>query len=204
MDSNLLDELAVRYQTNKGSQRIRWSFQGKAGVAPAHHYTGPYHTLFGPIRMRVRSLLEFGVFNGGSMRMWEEYFPNAVIYGVDTKVRGSSVGRITTFKRDCQSRHPHIASRGPFDIIIDDADHTTKAQIVTWFQWQDLVAPGGYYCIEDISLKTWYDTSYPTMTDWAYHWADTPPPGWTCQVFPSLDREGSTGLLCVMQRDGDP
>jgi hypothetical protein len=49
--------------------------------------------LFAGIRSDVRTALEIGVWEGGSLRMWEEYFPNAEIWGLDVNpARGEVAG----------------------------------------------------------------------------------------------------------------
>src|SRR5258707_12788916 len=48
-----------------------------------HHYTHRYAPLFQPIRAQPIRLLELGVKDGASLRMWREYFPHASIFGDD-------------------------------------------------------------------------------------------------------------------------
>lgn len=48
-----------------------------------HGYTPLYHELFTPHRDQQFSLVEIGVLNGASIRMWRDYFPEATIYAVD-------------------------------------------------------------------------------------------------------------------------
>jgi hypothetical protein len=62
-----LSDLARKFQTDKVT----------------HGYTEVYETLFAPIRSRVRKVLEIGVYFGSSIRMWQEFFPNAKIIGLD-------------------------------------------------------------------------------------------------------------------------
>src|SRR5689334_21721842 len=46
-------------------------------------YLRHYERSFAPFREREFTLLEIGVFSGSSMRMWQRYFPRALIVGVD-------------------------------------------------------------------------------------------------------------------------
>ena len=48
-----------------------------------HRFTDLYHRLFGPQRHDVRRFLEIGVFKGQSIRMWNDYFERADIFGMD-------------------------------------------------------------------------------------------------------------------------
>src|SRR5262245_22315577 len=66
-----------------------------------HHYTQEYHRLLSGRRATVRKVLEIGVWKGRSLRMWEEFFPHARIYGVDVDPkRVFSAGRIACFECD--------------------------------------------------------------------------------------------------------
>ena len=46
-------------------------------------YLPYYWRHFRDLREDVRNVLEIGVQSGRSLRMWEEFFPNATIYGLD-------------------------------------------------------------------------------------------------------------------------
>ena len=49
-----------------------------------YHYFGVYERHFGAYRNRPIRLLEFGVYQRGSLQMWKHYFgPQAQIIGVD-------------------------------------------------------------------------------------------------------------------------
>ena len=48
------------------------------------HYFDIYHRHFASFREQPITLVEFGVFHGGSLQMWKHYFgPRARIVGVD-------------------------------------------------------------------------------------------------------------------------
>ena len=48
------------------------------------HYFDIYHRHFSRFRGETITMIEIGIFNGGSLRMWKNYFgPNATIVGVD-------------------------------------------------------------------------------------------------------------------------
>src|SRR5881296_605514 len=46
-------------------------------------YLERYEQRFEPIRPGVRALLELGVHQGESLLMWRDYFPDAIIAGLD-------------------------------------------------------------------------------------------------------------------------
>ena len=46
-------------------------------------YLDIYERYFNKIKNDVKVFVEIGIFNGKSLKMWKEYFPNAIIYGID-------------------------------------------------------------------------------------------------------------------------
>ncbi len=149
-----LCELAKKYSTDKGGRHDSYNFQENKGT---HEYTPSYWDLFCNRRQEVTSLLEIGVCAGGSLRMWEEFFPNAEIIGVDIDRNTLfDAGRIKCFQADATDRHAvhnvlHLAQAHPFDIIIDDGSHQREHQSAS----MEILAPhlkmNGLYIIEDIA-----------------------------------------------------
>jgi demethylmacrocin O-methyltransferase len=145
-----LELLARIYGTDKSSK--------------LHGYTKWYaHHLF-PRRNTIRSVLEIGiggttsrtgyetVAGGQSLRMWQTYFPNARIVGVDIERKVVTGPRISVeqgsqddpaFLADVARRH------GPFDLIIDDGSHIGRHVQASFEALFEHVRPGGLYIIED-------------------------------------------------------
>ena len=46
-------------------------------------YLDTYNKYFLERRNDIKVFVEIGVLNGNSLKMWSEYFPNAIIYGLD-------------------------------------------------------------------------------------------------------------------------
>jgi hypothetical protein len=135
----------------------------------AHHYTPIYDGLFKSRRKEVQKVLEFGIGfdsykrmshvpdykGGGSLRLWEEYFPNATVYGADI-VTDSFIneGRIKSFVCDQndESSLKELALQigGGFDFIVDDGSHKPENQIRTAKVFLPLLKKGGVYSIEDV------------------------------------------------------
>ncbi len=68
-ENNDLETYAVEHKSQKGKSQ--------------HHYTRYYNFYFSPVRYDKLSILEIGVNEGESLRMWKEYFPNSNVYGID-------------------------------------------------------------------------------------------------------------------------
>lgn len=143
-----LCELARKYGTDKGGwHKARGS---------CHNYTPTYHELFKDRRAQVRDVLEIGIGHGASLRMWEEYFPNAAIVGIDnnrdTLLRRDENNRIVCLLVD-QINGPALdlqLAGHQFDLIVDDGSHVTEHQIFTANHLRKHLKPDGFYAIEDI------------------------------------------------------
>ena len=127
-----------------------------------HNYVPLYDTFFEPRREATERVLEIGVLEGGSMRMWQAYFPNAQIYGLNINDSSShDTNRITTFVADQSSREQlggFLEAHGSdFDIVIDDGGHSMEQQQTSFGFLFPHVRQGGVYIIEDIH------TSFPDL-----------------------------------------
>jgi demethylmacrocin O-methyltransferase len=141
-----LGQLFDRYRSDK-------AFYHEWGeMTRGHGYDEHYTELFEPIRDDVKSLLEIGVWKGGSLRAWRDWFPYANIYGIDNQPKYIfEEPRIKTMFGDQnlpQSLLTAAAGR-VFDIIIDDGAHNATAQITAFRTlWPKA---DRFYCIEDVS-----------------------------------------------------
>ena len=125
----------------------------------AHDYLRHYDFLFHSFRADKFSLIEFGCLRGDSLRMWEQYFPEAEIYGVDIdkSTKKNEKGRVHIVIGDATSQETYEtlkAETGGAFIILDDASHAWGDQRRSFELFWDLVNPGGFYVIEDLECGT--------------------------------------------------
>jgi len=120
-----------------------------------HVYTEIYGPLFEHLRYEPVRLLEVGVRWGGSLAMWRDFFPNAVIYGVDINL-SQMVGELKSvnviegnaYDEDFAKKH---FENTEFDIMIDDGTHAEK-DIIKYFNiYRKYLKKGGYLIAEDIA-----------------------------------------------------
>lgn len=120
---------------------------------------GPiYEALFSPLRYTTVSILEIGIFKGGSLRAWRDYFPNATVFGLDIeKTFVHPLEKEERIEARIVDAADHVElskwiGKKYFDIIIDDGSHR-KSEILAAFDilWPRLY-PGGIYSIEDIKI----------------------------------------------------
>jgi len=131
-------------------------------VRKPKNYFLEYDFNFTPYRNRHVKVLEIGVQAGGSLAMWQQYFTNSEITGLDIDPACSQFERdnikIYIGSQENQNLLKTIdRDRGPFDIIIDDGGHTMRQQIETCNTLFPLVAEGGVYVIEDTQTSYWHE-----------------------------------------------
>lgn len=148
-----LTALAAKYGTDKGAANV--------GPLSGHKYTYIYEKYLHQLQEKEISLLEIGVAHGGSLRMWEEYFPNARLYAIDInpECQRHSSARSTVFIGDAtdpdfmkQTVFPVAGET--FDLIIDDGSHRNDHIIKAAESLFSHVKYGGYYFIEDFTVTT--------------------------------------------------
>jgi cephalosporin hydroxylase len=128
-----------------------------------HHYFDIYHNHFCRFRDLPITILEIGVYKGGSLQMWKNYFgPKAKIYGVDIDQRCKELeeDQIRIFIGDQSNRDFLKDLRdeiGTIDILIDDGGHTMIQQISTFDELYPAVSETGVYLIEDLHTSYWED-----------------------------------------------
>lgn len=118
-----------------------------------HSYGPVYDELCAPIRRSAKAVLEIGVYNGDSLRMWRDYFPNAEVHGLDIMPqRMFTEERITTHlgSQDDPKVLRKVGRRGPFDLIVDDGSHRSEHQFTSLLYLWQFLRTGGVYVIEDI------------------------------------------------------
>jgi len=160
-DLTRLDDLALKYGTDKGSSD--------------HNYCPHYERYLAPRREDPLTMLEIGVWEGASLHMWREYLPNATIVGLDKYDRDVQIDGVEIHIGDQDdaaflNRVAEIA--GAFDVIIDDASHISSKTIRSFELFYPHLKPGGLYVIED--LQTSYDPVNYTHMEASWN-PDLPP-----------------------------
>src|SRR5450432_150132 len=126
------------------------------GVWKWLHYFEIYHRHLAKYIGRDITLVEVGVYSGGSMPMWQEYFgPGCRVHGIDIQPECKAYENDRTkihigdqsdrdFWRRFRDDVPSV------DILIDDGGHMPDQQIVTLEEMLPHINPGGTYICEDI------------------------------------------------------
>ncbi len=145
---NSLKEIADQYDTDKNDPS---------------GYLDNYTQYFSHLREQPIRLLEIGVYRGGSLLMWNDFFPNGRIIGIDIKPNPlqTTPNQVQFYQasQDDESALERIAQHEApegFDIIIDDAAHIgnlARRSFAALFS--KYLKSGGIYVIEDWGTGYW-------------------------------------------------
>ena len=123
-----------------------------------HSYLPLYDELLCRKRFTCRNMLEVGICWGGSIELWDKYFPNGTVYAMDILPEHKlpdllkSENKIRMISGDayspCLSRA--LFSGKKFDVILDDGPHTLQSQLNFLNMYSKLLEDDGILIIEDI------------------------------------------------------
>jgi len=137
----------------------KWSNDSKNGHSYVQNF---YEKEFKKFKNKNISLIEIGIFTGGSLKLWKEYFTNPKkIVGVDitTEYLSDKYSNIEGIEYYFQNAYhvEFIKKFENFDIIIDDGPHTLQSQIEVIRMYLPKLNKGGIFVIEDIQDYSWFN-----------------------------------------------
>ena len=130
-----------------------------------HSYLETYESLFKAKQISCKNVLEIGV-QSGSMKLMNDYFVNADIYGIDVNNTCSSTSlshyeRIKIVKINAYSQESvnyFLSKNIKFDVIIDDGPHSLESMIYFVKNYSQLLTNNGILIVEDIPDINWCTT----------------------------------------------
>ncbi|HEV2354034.1 MAG TPA: hypothetical protein VGR89_07315 [Puia sp.] len=150
-----------------------------------HGYFQSYMKLAAEIGPRGK-VIELGVQNGESLRIWQSLFPLGDITGIDLDKNATwpeGTKKIVSEQNDI-GLLAELDENQTYDLIVDDASHDGGITQQSWMiLWQKL-KPGGYYVIEDWQVALRFDD----------HWG-------ACYG-PSMLKTAETFLTMLTERNG--
>jgi cephalosporin hydroxylase len=127
------------------------------GLWKWRHYFDIYHRHLARFRGQPVRMVEIGVFGGGSLGMWREYFgADTHIYGIDIdetcrELAGPGVEIFIGDQSDPAFWKEFLRSEPHIDVVLDDGGHTPAQQMITLECLLPAIRPGGVYLCEDIN-----------------------------------------------------
>ena len=131
--------------------------------AEHQQYLKNYEEFFEPLKDKEVRLLELGIYKGGSLLLWRDYFSKGMIVGLDVEPVDlrDPTGRIKTYQgmqQDTELLDRLARETAPegFDVIIDDCSHIGElTRISFWHLFDHHLKSGGLYVIEDWGTGYW-------------------------------------------------
>jgi len=165
-DPTLQPAEAAADSRRQSNDLIRLAQKHRVDKWGSHWYAQHYHHHFQHLRNQKINLLEIGVggyanpaAGGDSLRMWEEYFPHATIYGVDIHDKQRHERGRIKIRRGSQADeeflHTLCQEAGSFDIIIDDGSHINDHVIKSFNTLFPILSRHGIYAVEDVQTSYW-------------------------------------------------
>ena len=144
-------------------------------------YFENYESAFEGLQKRNLVVVEAGVLDGGSLKMWQSFFGSTSrIIGIEKNPKAvelRSLG-LEIFIADQESKadlRKVFEEIGPIDVFIDDGGHTAKGQIISSLVAAKHVRDGGFIIIEDTHSSFASDFGMPhkySFANWVHQVAD--------------------------------
>ena len=130
-----------------------------------HSYLEIYESLFHNKKITALNVLEIGVQDGGSIKLWHDYFPNSTIYGLDIRkikdmwdvLKNKPRIKLGCFDAYDQTFFDNQLStlNTKFDILIDDGPHTLDSMLFFIDNYCKILSDDGVLVIEDVQSINW-------------------------------------------------
>lgn len=138
-----------------------------------HSYLPLYQSLLEGKRESARNVLEigigdFGPKNGGSIKLWADYFTSATIYGLDILPRERVMDELLHHDRVVLLTSTDAYDVGfftthflglplKFDVLIDDGPHTLESMKQFLRLYSQLMTDDGILILEDVPAWDWIE-----------------------------------------------
>jgi hypothetical protein len=99
-------------------------------------------------------ILEIGVQKGHSIRMWQDYFINSNVYGIDITLDNviyEGLNNVYVCDATSEDQINSTLLDKMFDYIVDDGSHLIEHQIKSFDLLWPRIKSGGKYFIEDVN-----------------------------------------------------
>jgi hypothetical protein len=132
----------------------------------AHSYLPLYQKLLISKKETAKNVLEIGIYNGGSIKLWKDFFTNANVYGLDIIHMNHIWDGIKNNKRiilytstDAYNDNFFIDNflnkNIKFDFMLDDGPHTLESMKQFIKLYSQIMTDDGILIIEDIQSMDW-------------------------------------------------
>jgi len=134
-----------------------------------HSYLPLYQKLLISKKETAKNVLEIGIYTGGSIKLWSDFFTNANVYGLDIMDHTDGWQDIHNNEKiilnmsvnayDNDFFITHFLNKNlKFDFMLDDGPHTLESMIQFIKLYSQIMTDDGILIIEDVQSWDWIDT----------------------------------------------
>ena len=134
-----------------------------------HSYLELYDKLLSKRKETAKNILEIGIYKGGSIKLWHDFFTNSTIYGLDIMSIDHVWDEIKNNKRiilhtstdaydEDYFNYTLLQKNLKFDFILDDGPHTLESMKTFIKLYSQLLTDDGILIIEDVQGINWLHT----------------------------------------------
>jgi hypothetical protein len=135
-----------------------------------HSYLPLYQDLLIHKKESALNVLEIGIYQGGSIKLWHDFFTNSTVYGLDIMPIDSvwdtlkNNEKIVLQSCDAYDNVDKFKSI-KFDFMLDDGPHTLLSMIKFIKMYTPLMTDDGLFVIEDVQSIEWIDILKESVPD---------------------------------------
>jgi hypothetical protein len=138
-----------------------------------HSYLGLYQELLSSKKLTAKNVLEVGIGdycekNGGSIKLWRDFFINATIYGLDIMPISKVIDELINHERvilytesDAYNEDfftdKFLSKNIKFDFVLDDGPHTIESMKQFIKLYSKVLTDDGILIIEDVESIDWIE-----------------------------------------------
>jgi len=133
-----------------------------------HSYLELYERLLNSKKETAKNVLEVGICDGGSIKLWSDYFTNATIYGLDIlninniwdelKHNDKIVLYTSTNAYNASFFQSNFLDKNiKCDFMLDDGPHSLESMIQFIKLYSQIMTDDGILIIEDVQDIIWID-----------------------------------------------
>jgi cephalosporin hydroxylase len=130
-----------------------------------HSYLDLYQELLVNKKETAKNVLEIGIYHGGSIKLWHDFFTNATVYGLDiipienlwTEIKNKENIILGCFDAYDETffKDELLNKNIKFDFILDDGPHTLESMKQFIKLYSQLITDDGILIIEDVQDWEW-------------------------------------------------
>ena len=133
-----------------------------------HSYLDLYQQLLFNKKETAKNVLEIGIDRGGSIKLWNDFFVNANVYGLDimdinsvweeikNKEKILLYTSINAYNNDFFMNN-FLNKNIKFDFMLDDGPHSLESMILFIKLYSQLLTDDGILIIEDVQSWDWIE-----------------------------------------------